>query len=76
MKKEEYFKCKEHHHDAHEVASVAAEVNQLRSLMADKSGIDFKVTLDNMLSKDLLTQKEIVEFKSSFTYFIAFDDDC
>ena len=45
MKKEEYFKCKEHHHDAHEVASVAAEVNQLRSLMADKSGIDFKVII-------------------------------
>ena len=43
VKKKEYFKCTKHSHKQQDIAAIATEVSYLRSLMVDKSGIEFKV---------------------------------
>ena len=43
VKKKEYFKCRKHPNNPHDMATVGAEILKLRTLMADKSGVNFKV---------------------------------
>ena len=43
VKKKKYFKCSKHPNNSQEVATIAHEVVHLKSLMANKSGVDFKV---------------------------------
>ena len=44
VKKKEYFKCRKHPNNPHDMATVGAEVLKLRTLMTDKSGVNFKVS--------------------------------
>ena len=43
VKKKKYFKCSEHPNNPQEVAAIGNKVAHLKSLMANKSGVDFKV---------------------------------
>ena len=43
VKKKKYFKCSKHPNNPQEVAAIGNEVVHLKSLMANKSGVDFKV---------------------------------
>ena len=43
VKKKKYFKCSKHPNNPQEVAAIGHEVVHLKSLMANKSGVDFKV---------------------------------
>lgn len=43
VKKKGYFKCSKHPNNPTEVAAIGNEVIHLKSLMADKSGVEFKV---------------------------------
>ena len=43
VKKKKYFKCSKHPNNPQEVAAIGQEVMHLKGLMANKSGVDFKV---------------------------------
>ena len=43
VKKRGYFKCDKHVYDKQDIATYSSQLSHLRSLMVDKSGIEFKV---------------------------------
>ena len=45
VKKRGYFKCDKHIYDKQDILTYSSQLSHLRSLMVDKSGIEFKVTL-------------------------------
>ena len=44
VKKKGYFKCSKHPNKTQDVTAIANEVIHLKSMMADKSGVEFKLT--------------------------------
>ena len=46
VKKKGYFKCSKHPNNPQEVSAIGNEVVHLKSLMADKSGVEFKVRME------------------------------
>ena len=45
VKKRGYFKCDKHIYDKQDILTYSSQLSHLRSLMVDKSGIEFKVKL-------------------------------